>query len=111
MESVNVEPDLPKYVVMKASEFWNLLGFAMRVGPGNWDEIDGAAAQATLTDAVVIRRQDLLAAPALATYADCIGLVSKTTNDKDLQAQLTRVADYFQQQAHLAADEGYKWPD
>lgn len=99
MESVN------KYVTFKRDEFLRWL---------EEDVQPMAAAEFMpdeIPDAVVIRRQDLFAAPALATYADCIGLVSKTTDDKELQKRLLKVADFFQDQAKLAADEGYKWPD
>ena len=123
MESVNDE----KYIVFKKAEFFQMMGqLALppyedphtggQVG-SDWDcapisqRILDAATIVSLPDAVVIRRQDFLAAPALATYADCLGLVSKTTEDEELQKRLLAVADYFHQQAQLAAEEGHKWPD
>lgn len=60
-----------------------------------------------LPDAVVIRRQDLFASPALATYSSCISLVAVFNKRDDLLA----IADYFQRQSELAAEEGWKIPD
>jgi len=65
-------------------------------------------------DAVVIRRQDLFASPALASYAASIAIairVAESHQDMALVSQLLRVADYFQRQSELAADEGWKLPD
>jgi hypothetical protein len=65
------------------------------------------ATDAELPDGVVIRRQDLFAAPCLATYANMIALVAKRVEDPELLA----IADYFEDQARLAAEEGHKYPD
>ena len=46
--------------------------------------------------------------PRLATYANCIAIVARTTDDADVQKRLLRVADFFEDQAKLAAEEGYK---
>ena len=63
-----------------------------------------------LPDAVVIRRQDYFAAPALNAYANSIAIAAKLV--PKLQAEdLIRIADYFHQQAELAAEEGWKTPD
>ena len=66
---------------------------------------------AELPDAVVIRRQDLFASPCLATYASMISLVAKNTSDPDTAKELLAIADYFEDQAQLAAAEGFKLPD
>ena len=64
-----------------------------------------------LPDAVVIRRQDFFASPALATYASMIAMATKLANYNDAIAQdLLRIADYFERQAQLAADEGPQVP-
>jgi hypothetical protein len=60
-----------------------------------------------LPDAIVIRRQDVFASPALAAYAACISMVAKTTGNNALMG----IADYFQRQSELAGDEGWKLPD
>lgn len=62
-------------------------------------------------DAVVILRRDYFASPALATYSSMIALAMKLTTDPEVTAQLQVVADYFQRQSEIAADEGYKFPD
>lgn len=67
--------------------------------------------QYELYDAVVIRRQDLFASPCLATYANMIALVAKNISDADQAKQLLLIADYFEHQAQLAAEEGFKLPD
>ena len=100
-----------KYVVLKKESFWFLLGY---LNDGRRSDIDMIEEASThmIHDAVVIRRQDYIAAPALSAYANLIGLVSTSMGalDPDLGAQLLGVADYFDRQAILAADEGRKWP-
>jgi hypothetical protein len=102
------DADDEKYIVFKRDEFFQWMG-ELSVSPRlmkapllREDALDHA-----LPDAVVIRRQDLFASPALATYASCISMVAKTTKNGELQT----VADYFQRQSELAADEGWKLPD
>lgn len=67
--------------------------------------------KAELPDAVVIRRQDFFASPALAGYAASIAIAIRLTMDPEVCARLQDVADYFQRQSELAADEGFKLPD
>jgi len=62
-------------------------------------------------DAVVIRRQDIFASPALAGYAASIAIAAKLTNNEEDRKRLLQLADFFEEQARLAADEGYKIPD
>jgi len=64
-----------------------------------------------IKDAVVIRRQDKFASPALATYASMIAMVANNIDNHELSVELTGIADYFEGQAKLAADEGWKFPD
>ena len=66
---------------------------------------------AELPDGVVIRRQDLFAAPALDTYASMIAMVADNISDPDTAAELLAIADYFADQARLAHEEGKKLPD
>jgi len=63
-----------------------------------------------LPDAVVIRRQDKFASPALATYASCIAITAAELPEPQ-RSSLLQVSDYFEGQARLAADEGHKLPD
>ena len=69
------------------------------------------ATDAELPDGVVIRRQDLFASPCLATYASMISLVAKNHPDITVSQELLAIADYFEDQAQLAAEEGWKLPD
>jgi len=66
---------------------------------------------AEISDAVVIRRQDKFASPALATYAAMIAVALSFIDDPVQRANLLQIADYFEHQAQLAADEGRKIPD
>jgi hypothetical protein len=66
---------------------------------------------AEIPDAVVIRRQDKFASPALATYAAMIAVAVSLIEDPVQRTNLLQVADYFEHQAQLAADEGRKIPD
>lgn len=90
-----------KYIVFKSDDFFNQVkGLPVAL----WASI-------AIPDAVVIRRQDKFASPALATYAAMIAVVVSETDDPDKRAKLLQVADYFEDQAKLAADEGHKLPD
>ena len=64
-----------------------------------------------IKDAVVIRRQDYFATAALASYANSIAIAAKLTDDPKKRLELIDVADYFQRQSELAAEEGWKTPD
>lgn len=95
-----------KYVTFKRGDLADSLGRLnadelLRLGLGRIE----------VRDAVVIRRQDLFASPALATYAACIAITAACTDNDITKKSLTDVADYFQRQAELAAAEGYKLPD
>ena len=111
-----------KYITMKRSDFYVMMGYLAlppwRDEQGNlvgtdWnsaafaEEIQREVAAVEIKDAVVIRRQDVFASPCLFTYANMISLVAKSIGDPELQ----RIADYFHDQAVLAADEGRKFPD
>lgn len=89
-----------KYIVFKRSDIISVTDGYVTFTTGN-----------VVADAVVIRRQDYFASPALATYACTIGLVAHTTPDQVLAQRLLRVADYFQQQSEAAAEQGWKFPD
>jgi hypothetical protein len=98
MVSIEGEPkDDRKYVTIKRAELHKFFD----------EEMVGIFETFELQDAVVIRRQDMFASPALATYAACISMVAKATDN----IKLMGIADYFQRQSELAADEGWKLPD
>ncbi len=76
---------------------------------------------AEIPDAVIIRRQDVFAGPAFDSYANIIlasietirysaGTMTNDILDRQL-AQLQRAADYFHEQAELAAHSHKKLPD
>lgn len=96
MESIE-QPDDSKYITFKRAEFKNWL----RNSSPDWEKLE-------IEDAVVIRRQDLFASPALHTYASAIAIAAKFVPEP---MGLLRIADYFQRQAELAAEEGFKVPD
>lgn len=94
-----------KYVVFKREELtaalakWGVEHLGVR-------EFDRLA----LPDAVVIRRQDYFAAPALNAYASCIAIAARLV-DAEQSERLIAIADYFHQQSELAGDEAHKLPD
>jgi len=100
------DSDDDKYITFKRSEFNRWWGQGSVGGT-----IHDVPAPEELFDAVVIRRQDLFASPCLATYANMIALVARHLPDKDQSDDLLAIADYFERQAILAADEGHKLPD
>jgi hypothetical protein len=63
-----------------------------------------------LPDAVVIRRQDLIACPALNAYASLIAVAAAVMPDNKQKYELLDIADYFHRQAELAGEEGYRLP-
>lgn len=115
-----------KYITFRRSDFFIMMGF-LALPP--WTDENGQligenidcaplaaliqaeAAKIELADAVVIRRQDLFASPALATYAAMIAIVTKREQDPVVKQSLLDIADYFERQGELAAAEGYKLPD
>jgi hypothetical protein len=88
-----------KYIVFHRDEFLEHLGNA------------SGFQHLVVKDAVVIRRQDKIASPALATYASMIAIAASLTTDEEARKGLLKVADYFEDQARAAADEGHKLPD
>lgn len=68
-----------------------------------------------LEDAVVIRKQDVFAPPALDAYANSIMVVIEalkvTGSEPGLVPRLQKIADYFRAQAEDAYDMQRKLPD
>lgn len=107
-------PDDHKYITFRRDEFHQLLG--------TWSTQDfreqspvvllDAADEIEIKDSVVIRRQDYFASPALAGYSAAIAIALRCFDSSDIRhKQLLAVADYFQRQSELAAEEGWKLPD
>jgi hypothetical protein len=99
-----------KYIVFKRDEFIK----AMTPYAFNYASAELKAEQMldlAIPDAVVIRRQDKFASPALYTYANMISMVAMMDSDLVRQRELLDIADYFQTQAELAGDEAWKLPD
>ena len=107
------EPNDQKYITFKREEFMQWLGELSGKDLRNLPvpNLLHNAERITVEDAVVIRRQDYFAAPALATYASTIGLATHLTDDPKRRAQLIAIADYFQRQSEIAGDEAWKFPD
>lgn len=94
-----------KYVTFKADEFRDWYQTV---------ESKGGTVPMAVDDAVVIRRQDAFAAPALQTYASSIALTARLLSDngQELAAKRLRgIADYFNEQAEIAMQDGGKLPD
>ena len=98
-----------KYVTFRREDFIELLNYQ---GLSHLTRnVLADAEKVEIKDAVVIRRQDKFASPALATYAAMIAIAMSMTADEEMKSQLSRISDYFEDQARLAADEGWKLPD
>lgn len=86
-----------KYIVFKREEFM----------------AEGTAAE--VEDAVVIRRQDIFAPPALDAYANAIAVVIEMSKGSSIDGHsiktLQDIADYFADQAAKAWTEQRKLPD
>jgi hypothetical protein len=114
-----------KYITFKREEFYQFLGkhalppWVDETGNLIGTNVDCAKLTSAinddvdkieLPDAVVIRRQDLFASPALASYAAAIVMAIKLAPNAENREELLRVADYFQRQSELAAEEGHQMP-
>ena len=97
----DVDSDDRKYITFKRETFYEMLS---GLRPQSFEQFE-------LVDAVVIRRRDKFASPCLATYANMIAMVADNIDDKEVAKDLLGIADYFDRQANLAADEGWKLPD
>jgi hypothetical protein len=104
MESI--DPD--KYITFKRDDWDDFVTNSTDIAPGAGENF---AQLRSLPDAVVIRRQDLFAGPALHAYSASIAIASKLNSDPELTKSLRNVADYFHEQAVLADAEGWKLPD
>lgn len=105
-----------KYIVFKREVFEEMLKhFPAHIHEGEFPPVD---------DAVVIRRQDLFAPPALDAYANAIDVAISLTPYAEMEnldvdvpeafrrvLRLREVADYFHRQAVLAWDAERKLPD
>lgn len=96
-----------KYVVFKREDFKQWIE--------EWPEVAEDSPPAIL-DAVVIRRQDKFAPPALDAYANAIQCVLEMVGDDvkmdiETYSRLQQIADYFHEQAVAAWDAKRKLPD
>lgn len=87
-----IDPD--KYIVFKRDELFGTIGMTPLIR-AKLDEL-------TLKDAVVIRKQDKVAAAGLAAYANTMITVSEVIEDADQAKVLLEIADYFAGQADEA---------
>jgi hypothetical protein len=104
-------PHDDKYITFKLDDFMTWVSHGVADDEEKFKLAFNDAVLLSLDDAVVIRRQDYFASPALATYAAMIAITIKLIDDPDRRAQLLAIADYFTRQSELAADEGWKYPD
>lgn len=117
-----------KYIVFKRNEFYEMMG-ALALPPYEGTGDDGrsvdcapiaqriirTAEETALGDAVVIRRQDVFAPPALDAYANAITVALELTvhgvSNSERARRLKDIADYFHEQAKLAWTTNRKIPD
>lgn len=97
-----------KYIVFKREEWKEFNPSHSSLTPKQFEEMF------EIYDAVVIRRQDVFAPPALDAYANAIVTVATVLSQEGLTeqaAKLQLVADYFHEQATLAWETKRKMPD
>ena len=115
-----------KYIVIKREHLDNILiELSSRVHPG-WSDVVNRILEGELPDAVVIRRQDIFAPPALDAYANGIrvavialgegvalldGFPDTRQEINELRERLDAKADYFHGQAVLSWGAVRKLPD
>lgn len=93
----------PKYAVLKWKD-WQELNNALTNEAG-WPDIGEKFREVAIPidDAVVIRRQDVFAPPALDAYANSMRIVLEGMDPMDMRREnLQDVADYFADQAAQA---------
>jgi hypothetical protein len=100
------EPTDDKYVTFNRQDFLEWIATMPAYQERMHADLEGLA----IKDAVVIRRQDKFASPALLTYAAMIGMVGEAHPDPKVRAELLYIADYFQRQGELAGDEAFHLP-
>ncbi len=126
--------DDQKYIVFKRDEFYEMMGrlglppYFGKTSSGrleragaHWDcapiaeDIKADAERTCVPDAVVIRRQDAFAPPALDAYANAIQCVIEVLQQDGIpthhDSALREIADYFHDQACKAWDSPRKLPD
>jgi hypothetical protein len=108
------QPQDSKYVVIKKSDITQKMNYYS----GNPNLRDGirVVMDMALSDAVVIRRQDVFAPPALDAYASGIAvalevLTAAGHGESEGAKHLRSVADYFHEQAQASWDTHRKLPD
>lgn len=118
-----------KYIVFKRSDFYELMGelalppWEHSNGEMCGDDVDCApiaekikkrSEETSIDDAVVIRRKDVFAPPALDAYANSIMIalsLDPESTHSDWGQDLQEIADYFHQQAALSWVTNRKIPD
>jgi hypothetical protein len=95
-----------KYITFRRADFLEWIASM----PAHQERIHADTEALEISDAVVIRRQDVFASPCLLTYASMISLVAKNHPTPPVAEELLLIADYFQRQGELAGDEAYKLP-
>lgn len=101
IHSIGIKADNWKYITFNRDELDKFL---------NDDDLFSKLEMLSLEDAVIIRRQDRFASPALFVYANMIEIVAKNHPDREIRNELQAIADYFHEQGVLAGEEGYKIP-
>lgn len=96
-----------KYAVIKVEDFDRILR-QFAAGKGEL----ALLGEVLVRDAVVIRRQDVFAAPALHAYASAMAVAITLMPEGPDRRRLIEVADYFHHEATLAEQADFrKLPD
>lgn len=103
-----------KYIVFKRPDFEKLLvDLAGSLSPEVGNALNNFVS-GEVPDAVVIRRQDVFAPPALDSYANSITVAMQLvpeTGEPGIKERLSAIADYFHDQAEQSWHTDRKLPD
>lgn len=106
-----------KYIVFKRTSFDDLLiKVVPELTPSVGDALNVLASE-QIEDAVVIRKQDVFAAPALDAYANAIAVAIEVLsshnrgNNNPMVESLKAIADYFHSAASASWEMDRKIPD
>lgn len=104
-----------KYVVLKREGMEDMLKeLILKLGEDATADVAFLFGKYQLLDAVVIRRQDVFAPPALDAYANSIVVALQLipeTGEPGVKERLKEIADYFADQAEKSWHDVRKLPD
>lgn len=102
--------DSDKYVVFNREDFFQVIGDVMSHELSG-EDLRQRVKEVEISDAVVIRQQDVFAPPALDAYANGINVALSLTGPGPVASHLRTLADYFHSKAAQSWQMTRKIPD